>query len=194
MGERIPSACVSGAGHQLRRMSLPRPRVRFSDAVLRRKLPALVRCAAGGPSCGLDLRAQRSDDGALAMIGSRSTTAHPHHRDVLYSLLEVPDGRRRTAWIYTVYRLNRKYPVGGVGKPAGDSRGSSGQDRPSRIALQHKTANAQMRYKSIARALNSSVDSLGLVTISSSLRPIRPRSRAPQGELRYPKSPFMVER
>ena len=32
----------------------------------------------------------------------------------------------------------RKYPVGGVGKPAGDSRGGSGQDRPSRIALQHQ--------------------------------------------------------
>jgi hypothetical protein len=30
-----------------------------------------------GPSCGLDLRAHRGDDGALAMIGSRSTTTSP---------------------------------------------------------------------------------------------------------------------
>jgi hypothetical protein len=72
------------------------------------------------------------------MIGSRSTTAQPHHRDVVHSLLEVPDGRRRTVWIYTVYRLNWKYPVTGVGKPAGDSAGGRGQDRPSRIALQHQ--------------------------------------------------------
>jgi hypothetical protein len=33
--------------------------------------------AVGGPSCGLDLRAHRGDDGALAMIGSRSTTTSP---------------------------------------------------------------------------------------------------------------------
>jgi hypothetical protein len=37
---------------------------------------------------------------------------------VLNSLLDFSDGRRRTAWIYAVYRLNRKYPVARVGKPA----------------------------------------------------------------------------
>jgi hypothetical protein len=191
MGERITSACVSGAGHQLRRMSLPRPRVRFSDPVLRRKLPALVRCPAGGPSCGLDLRAQRSDDGALAMIGSRSTTAHPHHRDVLYSLVEVPDGRRRTAWINTVYRLNRKYPVGGVGKPRAIP--AAAVAKTGQVGSPCNTKRRTLRCDT-NQSREPSVDSLGLVTISSSLRPIRPRSRAPQGELRYPKSPFMVER
>jgi hypothetical protein len=99
--------------------------------------PSPTRRPLRDPSCELDWGLSRrwrcvGDD----RIGS--TMAHPHHRDALHSPLEFSDGRRRTAWIYTVYRLNWKYPVGGVGKPAGDSGGGSGQDRPSRIALQHQ--------------------------------------------------------
>jgi hypothetical protein len=55
----------------------------------------------------------------------------------------------RTAWIYTVYRLNWEYPAGGVGKPAGDSRGGRGEDQPGRIALQHQ------RWRGYGRHLRS---------------------------------------
>src|SRR4029434_10242999 len=51
--------------------------------------------------------------------------------------------------------------------PMPNSRATSAIVRPS-----------EDRYKSIARALNSGATLLGLLTISSSLGPIRPRSRA----------------
>ena len=64
-----------------------------------------------------------------------------------------------------------------VSVPIPSSRATSAIVRPS-----------EDRYKSIARALNSGANLLGLVTISSSFGPIRPRSRASRkaGEPQFP--------